>query len=283
MTALSDDALRALLRRDPAAGWRAFIEQYTPLLVAMIRRAGLSDRDEIMDVYVLVCELLSARGFERLRSQDAGRGSIGAWLAVVARHAAIDWLRSKKGRRRLFEAVAALTPFDRRVFELFYWDDRSPSEIAELLADGGSGRATLAAVFESLERVHGVLADRQRAELLALAARSKPPVAIDVSDAAERAEDRQPTPETAMRIAELDRQFETALGRLPTEDAAIVRLKFVEGLTNAATERALAIEGVTNRRVQGILERLRAALVALGVDAGDVTLADGLSLDRRST
>lgn len=236
MTGLSDDALRALLRKDANAGWRAFIDQYTPLLIGLIRRAGLSDRDEVMEVYVLVCEKLSERGFERLRSQHA-RGSIGSWLAVVARNSVVDWVRSRKGRRRLFHAVRALPPSDQRVFEMYYWDERSPCEIAELLA---------------------------------LAVRSKPAVALDDTDVGERAPAPDLDPETSARIAQLNARLEAALRRLPAEDAAIVRLKYIEGLSAGGVELALGLRGLTSARLREILARLRSALADLGVDAADV-------------
>lgn len=264
MTGLSDEALRELIRKEPDSGWRAFIDQYTPLMVGLIRRAGLDDRDEMMEVYVLICERLSARGFERLKSQDSARGSFGGWLAVLTRNAAVDWIRSRKGRRRVFHVIQNLAPFDQRVFELHYWDGRTPSEIAEL------ERSDLAAVFEALERVQARLSDRHRAELLALALRSRPPLTLEEADAAERVADSRMDPETAARLAQVNARFETALGRLPAEDAAIVRLKYVEGLTNADIERAIGASGVTASRLQDILARLRSALVGLGVDARDI-------------
>jgi len=265
VTALSDDALRNLIRSDPGAGWRAFIDQYTPLIVGLIRRAGLDDRDEMMEVYVLICERLSARGFERLKSQDAARGSIGGWLAVLTRHATVDWIRSRKGRRRLFQCVRDLSPFDQRVFTEYYWEDRTPDEIAV------AERADLSSVLEALERISSTLSDRHRAELMAAAVRSKPPIALDDIEAA----DPRADPEAAVHIAQLNERFETALRRLPAEDAAIVRLKYVEGLTNADIERAIGISGVTAGRLQNILTRLRSALANLGVDARDIALVRG--------
>lgn len=280
MTGLSDEALRALMRTDAAAGWRAFIDQYTPLIVGSIHRAGLTDRDEVMDVYVSICEQLSARAFERLKSQDASRGSTGGWLAVVTRHAVVDWIRSRKGRRRLFQAVRDLSALDRRVFELYYWNERTPAEIAELLAGETGGRSDLAAIFDALERVQNALTDRHRAELLALAARSTTPIALDDTNVVERAADPRMDPETSMRITQVNARFEAALKQLPPEDAAIVRLKYVEGLTNSRIEQAIGVTGLTARRLQDILARLRLTIVDLGVDAGDVALADRLSLDR---
>lgn len=266
MTALTDDALRTLIRTDAAAGWRAFIDQYTPLLVGLIRRAGLIDRDEVMEVYVAICEQLSARGFERLKSQDATRGSIGGWLAVVARHAVVDWIRSQKGRRRLFQAVRDLSPFDQQVFELYYWDEQTPSEIAEMLPHVGDG-SSLQAVFDALARIDATLTDRHRADLLALAARSRAPVPIDETDVIDRVADPRDDPERAMRTAQIADGLDAALRSLSADDAAIVRLRYVEGLTTTQVQRALGFSRLTAERIQEALDRLRAALRTRGVEA----------------
>jgi DNA-directed RNA polymerase specialized sigma24 family protein len=265
LTAPSDDALRALLRSDPAAGWRAFIDHYTPLIIGLIRRAGLVDRDEVMEIYVLMCEQVSARNFERLRSQDAARGSIGGWLAVVARHTIVDWVRSRKGRRRLFQAVEDLPRADQRVFELYCWEERTPSEIAEVVAQETGERPDLAAVLDALERIQAVLSDRHRAELIAMAVRAKAPIPIDDTDVADRVPDRRSDPEQEFRSADLNAKLESALARLPAEEAAIVRLKYIEGLATRDVELAVGVSGLTARRLQEILARLRSSLEELGV------------------
>ena len=277
MTSLSDDALRTSIRTSPSAGWRSFIDQYTPLIVGLIRRAGVTERDETMDVYVLICERLSERNFERLKSQDASRGSIGGWLAVITRHAAVDWLRSRKGRRRLFEAVRDLPKLDQRVFELFYWDERSPSEIAEILAVETRTRTDLARVFDSLERIQSAMTDRHRAELLALAVRSKAPVALEETDVPVRIADPRIDAETALHIDQLNKRLESALRSLPPEDAAIVRLKFVEGLTNADIEHVIGV-AVTNAHIHDILARLRSILEHLGIDARDAAFGERMTV-----
>jgi DNA-directed RNA polymerase specialized sigma24 family protein len=281
VTPLSDEALRALMRKDAAAGWRAFIDQYTPLLVGLIRRAGLIDRDEVMEVYVAICEQLSARGFERLKSQDAARGSIGGWLAVVARHAVVDWVRSRKGRRRLFQALQDLSRADQRVFELYYWDERTPSEIAELLAQETGEPSSLAVVLGALERVDGALTGRHRAELCALAVRSKVPRALEDLEEGSRIIDGGADPEAAARVAQLNASFERALAALPAEDAAIVRLKYAEGLSNQDVERALGVERLSAARLQGILGRLRDLLADAGFDRLDETSSGARFFERR--
>lgn len=259
MAPLSDDALRDLLRTDPARGWRSFLDQYTPLMLGLLRRAGLHDRDEMMEVYVLLCEQLSAGGYERLRRQDAARGSLGGWLAVLARHAVVDWVRSQKGRRRLFQVVQALPAFERRVFELYYWNERGPGEIAETIAVESGGDAELARVFDALDRINRVLTERHRADLLAMAARGSTPAPLEDA-VAERVPDPSPAPDAAFQARARHAALDTALAQLPAEDAAIVRLKYVEGLSTADVERALGIRGVTRTRLDGILAALRQTL-----------------------
>lgn len=282
MTDLTDDVLRALLRTDPAAGWRAFIDQYTPLMIGLLRRAGLSDRDEIMDVYVYLCEQLSTRNFERLRQQDPSRGSIGGWLAVLTRHAVVDWIRSRKGRRRLFGVVKNLSPLDQRIFELYYWEGRTPTEIAETLA-AEQNVSDLGGVLDSLERIQSVLTDRHRAELMAMAVRTSAPVSMDDTDAAERIASDRPQPDVVAEHSQLNRKFEAALRKLPPEDAAIVRLKYIEGLTNDAIERAIGVRDLTARRLQALLDRLRSLLIEAGVNVADVRDAQKLAVDRSTT
>jgi DNA-directed RNA polymerase specialized sigma24 family protein len=258
----SDTSLRDLLRTDPEQGWRRFLDQYTPLILGLLRRGGLDDRDEVMEVYVRLCEQLAARDFERLKQQDAARGSVGGWLAVLVRHTIVDWVRSRKGRRRLFRAVQALPAFDRRVFELYYWEDRTPTEIAELLATGAEGRPALGGVLDALHRIQAVLTDGHRADLLASAARSKAPLPLD-TDTIAAVTDPSPDAEASLAMTQLNAALETALAGLPAQDAVIVRLKFVEGLSNRDIERTLNIR-VTAARLDAILETLRSALSGAG-------------------
>ena len=257
-----------------------FIDQYTPLIVGLIRRAGLTDRDEIMDVYVNVCEQLSARNCERLKSQDAGRGSIGGWLAVVTRNAVIDWIRSRKGRRRLAESVKSLPEYDQRVFELHYWEGYSPSEITELLPQPEGVRPAFIAVLESLERIQARLTERHRAELMTAHMRSQPALPIDETGAEDRIVDERAAPDVAIRIRHLNKSVQLALKRVPAEDAAIVCMHYFGGLSIADVAHALGLPSITQGRMKGILEKLRVALTECGVTAGDVALGDRLSLDR---
>ena len=260
---LRDQELDALLAADFERAWRVFVDRYTPTLLALIERAGIVDRDEAMDLYVLVCERLSEHDCGRLRRRDPSRGSLDGWLAVVVRHVAVDWVRSRAGRRRLFGAIKRLAPFDQRVFELYYWQRHRPSEIAGLTG------AMLTDVLDALARVDGALTERHRSELVSLTARSTRPIAIDAPrDTPLDIVDETADPEAPLRLRQDEAAFTRAIGALPAEDAAIVRLKFMQGLSNGDIRRALHLDQLPERRVAGILARLRQLLQSTPALAG---------------
>jgi len=268
---LSDHELRTLLAQDAERGWRAFIDQYTPALLALIERAGIRDRDEAMELYVMTCERLAADDCARLRRHDPGKGALGAWLAVLVKHVVVDWVRSRAGRRRLFKSVEQLPALEQRVFELFYWENRSPVEMTGLL-HAQFGAVSLDAVLVALERVQTALTARQRAELLATAARASVPVSIDAAADDERAPDIPDPgddPERQAQTREARQAFERAIADLPPEDAAIIRLKYSEGLSLKQIRDALHLETLTEQRVRGILDALRAALARQAVGPAD--------------
>lgn len=257
-----DADLRPLLAEDAAGGWRAFIDLHTPTIVSLIERAGLRDRDEAMELYALVCEHLAANDCARLRRWNPAKGSLPAWLSVVVRRVIVDWVRSRAGRRRLFGVVKALPPIERRVFELFYWEDRPPAAIAEVITAESGRPVSLLDVLRALDAIHGVLETRHYAELLSMAARSRAPVSLDAEveermfDAVDASADVEADFEARHRSASLD----SALAALPVEDAAIVRLHFFEGLSLAAVGRALHLPDLTRARIDRILSALKARL-----------------------
>jgi DNA-directed RNA polymerase specialized sigma24 family protein len=287
---LADGDLKALLIQDAELGWRAFIDQYTPVLLAYLERAGIRDRDEAMELYVLTCERLAADDCARLRRHDPAKGSLGAWLAVLVRNVTVDWVRSRAGRRRLFGSIKRLSPLDRRVFELFFWENRSVSELVGLLAPEFD-RPSLAGILESLERVQSALTERQRSDLLAMTARSAIPASLDghpeeEDDRPYDIADRTVDAEGDLQAREAEVLMERALAGLPAEDAAIARLKYGEGLSLKQIRDALHLDQLSDERVQGILDALRETLrMSLGPTAagssGQSEASRGLSGGRR--
>ena len=260
---IAEERLWRLLAEDRERGWRAFIDGYTPALLALIQRAGIVDRDEAMEVYVQACERLAAHDYAALRRRDPTMGSLTGWLAVIVKRAAVDWVRSRAGRRRIFAAIRDLDRFDQRLFELFYWDGRRPTEAAALLSVEMKEEVTLDRVFDALERIDGVLSARHRSELLSTVARSRAAVSLEGDDEDPAVDPPATTldPEAQLRARERNELLQGALATLPAEDAVIVSLKFIEGLTRPQIQRFLRLPELTEHRVRTIVATLRTRLI----------------------
>jgi len=145
-----------LQRRDP----QALAELYDrygrlvySLILRVVRDAGIAE-DLVQETFLRV--------WNRVQGFDAEKGAIGPWLLAVARNRAIDYLRSASGRERNaleFEetdhpalytdmehdiltsdsaravkaAMAKLSPQQRQVIELAYFEGLSQTEMAEKL------------------------------------------------------------------------------------------------------------------------------------------------------
>jgi DNA-directed RNA polymerase specialized sigma24 family protein len=215
-----------------------------------------------MEVYVRACERLAENHCAALRRRDPLVGSLTGWLAVIVRRAAVDWVRSRIGRRRIFASVRELDRFHQRLFELFYWQGRRPTEVAELLQMEMTHDVTLNRVFDALERIDQTLSARQRSELVSLAARSRAAVPLEGDEDEPAVDPPAETldPEAHLRAQEREQQLARALATLPAEDAVIVSLKFVEGLTRAQIQRFLRLPELTEHRVRTIVATLRERL-----------------------
>jgi DNA-directed RNA polymerase specialized sigma24 family protein len=267
----SDQDLRALFARDVDRAWRVFVDEQTPAIVSLIERSGVRDRDEAMEVYTRVCERLAENDCARLRRWDPAKGRLGAWLAVVVRRVMVDWVRGRAGRRRLFGAIQELDPLHQQVFQLYYWGDRTPSEIASELSVTAGRTVGLLEVLAALDAIHDAMTERHFSELVSMTARSKPPVSLDAEVDEGRVDPVDPAAPADARVAGREREaaLEAALASLPPEDAAIVRLHYFQGLALADVRRALHLPDLSRARLAGIVEALRTRL------AGDAGWAGG--------
>jgi DNA-directed RNA polymerase specialized sigma24 family protein len=259
-----DTDFRTLLAEDVSRGWRAFIDAQTPTLVALIERAGLRDRDEAMEIYTLVCERLAENDCARLRRWNSAKGSLRGWLAVVVRRVTVDWVRSRAGRRRLFGAVKQLGALERRVFELYFWEDRVPSEISELITVELRSPVSLLQVLGAIDAINGALTERHYSELVSMTARSKTAVSLDDELEQGRMDpvDLQPSIESRVEGREQEVRLGAALAALPPEDAAIVRLHYYQGLALPDVQRALHLTELPRTRLATITGRLRTLLTS---------------------
>src|ERR1700676_5415270 len=148
---LADDAdlVRRLKAREPRA-MNDLYDRYCRIV-----RNPSTAEDLVQETFLRV--------WNRVQSFDAERGALGAWVLTVARNRAIDHLRSTDGRmeagaieldhlerpglfskldsaalamdrvRRLKSAFEELTPAQRQVIELAYYEGMSQTEMAERL------------------------------------------------------------------------------------------------------------------------------------------------------
>jgi RNA polymerase sigma-70 factor (ECF subfamily) len=148
------DLIERLQRHDP----QALAELYDrygriaySLILRVVRDTGVAE-DLVQETFMRV--------WNRAQGLDAQKGSIGPWLLAVARNRAIDYLRSSGGRernalefeetdhpalyidmerdilssdkaRRIKTAVEKLSPHQREVIELAYFEGLSQTEMAE--------------------------------------------------------------------------------------------------------------------------------------------------------
>jgi DNA-directed RNA polymerase specialized sigma24 family protein len=223
-----------------------------------------------MEIYTLVCERLAENDCARLRRWNPLKGSLKGWLAVVVRRVTVDWVRSRAGRRRLFGAVKQLGAIEQRVFELYFWEDRVPSEIAELLTVERRSPVPLIRVLQAIDAIHEALTERHYSELVSMTARARTAVSLDDELEQGRADppDPQPSIESRVEGRELEARLGAALAALPPEDSAIVRLHYYQGLALTEVQRALHLRELPRTRVAAITGQLRALLEpALGAPA----------------
>jgi RNA polymerase sigma-70 factor (ECF subfamily) len=151
------DLAARLKARDPQAVAELY-DRYGRLAYSVILRIVRDEHiaeDLVQETFIRV--------WNRIQGFDHERGALGAWLLTVARNRAIDYRRSNLGRntevavepemldrpalfanvdseilgidrlRLLRQAFEKLTPNQREVLELAYWEGLSQTEMAEKL------------------------------------------------------------------------------------------------------------------------------------------------------
>lgn len=155
-------------------------------------------------------------------------------------------------------------PLDQRVFELYYWKELPLAVIAGTLAQETQTAIGVADVLEALGRIEAVLTPRHRRELLSLVTRTRRPASLTAAEDEDEGwlsvASPDAGPEDQLAAQEQAAEFDRALRTLPPEEGAIVRLKYVQGLSTRDVQAALHLERLTEDRLTQILDKLRAAL-----------------------
>lgn len=160
--------------------WHEFIESYTGLLNHTIRRV-LRDHDDVATVYVAVLERL----YRGRLAQYRGESRLGTWLVFVARSAALDHLRRRRGRRRPPGHLQAAGEADREAQSLRFEPARR--QATAVAAESGRLLAYLEQQrVENEERMWAQNPETLRLEREALAATHRIRAAIANLPAADR-------------------------------------------------------------------------------------------------
>ena len=155
----ADDSelVAALKNRDPHAMAKLY-DRYGRLAYSIIMRMVRNEaaaEDLVQETFIRI--------WNRIQAFDQDKGALGPWVLTVARNRAIDYLRSAEGRRMetalemetleqpamfasletgilnadrarlLRQAFDKLTPNQREVIELAYWEGLSQTEMSERL------------------------------------------------------------------------------------------------------------------------------------------------------
>lgn len=260
------DAVLAIQEHRSAA-WPQFLEHYSGFILTCIRRYT-GDDDERMDIYVHVCERLAADDCRRL-CQFRGHSRQGeckftTWLAAVVYNLAREWIRTTRGRRRLFRSVRELSRTDRLVFRYYFWEGYSRDQIARMLRSRGRRSCDVSDVSQRLASIERNLSRDHRWRLVTALLRSAGPLSINqphavVGDGPElEIPDVQEEGVTRLHRADARAMLRRLVDELPAEERAAVKLRFERGLT---AKEVAAVLGIRNyKRVYEIQGRALAKL-----------------------
>lgn len=252
--------LSTLTAGNAHAAWELFVARYRRLIVATIKRL-VTDHDDVMDVFSVVCDALVADDFARLRSyadRAERRASVATWLVAVVRNLTIDWLRRRDGRPR-FTVPATLTPLQQQIYAAICGDGRSHVEAYETI------RARTGSAMPFHEFLREVRATQRTAPCPGDSAhRGRSHVSLPDDEAIE-APDPVETAESARRIAD-------ALSSQPDDVRLAVELFVVDRLPAAEVARTVGwrdAKAVYNR-VYRALAALRAEFTSKGIGPRDL-------------
>lgn len=269
----------AIVARGEAA-WRPFIGAYSGFILSCIRRLS-GDHDERMDIYLHVCARLYSQDCRRVK-QFRGSGDNGAckfttWLAAVVFNLGREWIRSKRGRRRLYRKIRELPELDRIIFRYRFWEGFDMVQIARFLQVNHRVVVSEEDVASSVGRMLSLLGCDQLWRLVSKSAgyarqvplEEQPLAGMPGDRAAERRRSLGPAADLMSGLAVA--VLREVVGALPDAERRALTLKYGHGMN--AKEIAAVLEIVNYKRVYELqakaIVHIRKVLVERGVSLSD--------------
>lgn len=225
--------------------WSEFLDIYSNLLLKIIWQYT-KDYDDAMEKYFFVCSKLCKDNFRILKKYDTERRgkrtTLSTWLIVVVNHLCIDEHRSKKGRKRLPKAILNMSDFDKKVFELYYWQGY---EINQLEHQLNLGSETVSKILESLDRITDAVSPNLSKNRL----NKQKPFFVELKDHHQY----KMSEERLNNLEALSDKLEVWLNRLPEKEKLIVKFKYWENLSASTIGTVIKLP---ERKVYSILEKV---------------------------
>jgi RNA polymerase sigma factor (sigma-70 family) len=259
----SDSELLSLFQTNPPQAWRLFIDRYADPMFSLIRSLGF-DYDQAMDRFAFVCEKLCEKDFRRMKAiKYAGsRGDLTPWIRQVVKRLCINWAWSEEGRKRLLKPIANLGPLEQRVFELYFWQGLTPSQIDERLRQEHFAGLENSSVFDALEQILSHISEKKLWRLVSSLARTRGAISLDAADDEsglfpDVATD-DPDPETELIRREQDRMLQHALQHLPTQGALMLQFRYEHALSLPEIAELMCVnEAEVRAQLENCLKVLR--------------------------
>jgi RNA polymerase sigma factor (sigma-70 family) len=242
---------------DAERGWREFLSVYSDNIYSAVRLIA-RDSDDASDCYLYACEKLADNDFRRLRAfHPEGRATFNTWLRAVIRNLALDWYRSKYGRKRLFACIAKASVIDQQIYRAIFERKLSLTDAWQEIWNAGAA-LTFAQFEDRAEGIRQMLSSRQL-WLLSTSSASIESISMDPDSTATEIADSAPDPETVSAMKEIQHKVRSALRNLENADRLLLRLRFDEelGLREIAAIVGLKDAQTTDRRIREALARLR--------------------------
>jgi len=221
-------------------------------IVRDVARAGrLTPQDQ--DDFVQSAQLkVLERNYDVFR-RFGGRSSMSTYLCVVARRMLLDWRNASHGKWRPSAMARQLGPTATALERLIHRDGHPRSEAIEVLRSNGS-TDTEASLLSLANRL-----PCRRPFRLVFGEELMTDAAVAFEDPIAAAERRR----SELRVR---RALSRALRDLPSDDASLLRQRYLQGQTICGIARRLHVDPpVLYRRMANALRLLRASLGAAGV------------------
>jgi len=239
--------------------WHAFVDRYAGLIYSVIRRQLYAEsEDDVRNVFADVLDIL----YRGKLGEYAGRATLSTWLIVVSRGRALDYLRSRAGRKKRPRAMDELTPMEQEVFRLHFVEGLTFEGVIHSLESAGryvsaDDIANAVIRIETLMDPHYLrrLEYDARAPAMGVSSGRMLRLFNELQVRYERV--RPDTPDRTLERKDLEamgRRIRELLAEMNDEEREVIRLRFDEGWTAQRIADELGFTG--QRRVYTIIERV---------------------------